>query len=51
MLWLINQATAGDLTTGQVAVQEAAEAKTKQPIPASKAGETSFVDIKIDMTT
>jgi twitching motility protein PilU len=51
MLWLINQATAGNLTTGQVPVQAAAEAKTKQPIPASKAGETSFVDIKIDMTT
>jgi len=52
MLWLINQATAGDLTTGQVPVKGAsAEAKTKEPAPASRAGETSFVDIKIDMTT
>ena len=52
MLWLINQATAGELTTGQVPVAPpAAEAKTKEPIPASQAGETSFVDIKIDMTS
>jgi len=52
MLWLINQATAGELTTGQVAAAPpAAEAKTKEPIPASQAGETSFVDIKIDMTS
>jgi twitching motility protein PilU len=51
MLWLINQATAGELTTGQVPVRGSAEAKTKEPIPASRADETSFVDIKIDMTT
>ncbi|MBI2752714.1 MAG: PilT/PilU family type 4a pilus ATPase [Betaproteobacteria bacterium] len=52
MLWLINQATAGEIGTGQVPV--AAEAKKpdkKEGLLAANAAETSFVDIKIDMTT
>ncbi|HLE65693.1 MAG TPA: PilT/PilU family type 4a pilus ATPase [Burkholderiales bacterium] len=53
MLWLINQATAGQLTTGQAA---AAPAETRKPekkegILAGSAREASFGDIKIDITT
>jgi twitching motility protein PilU len=52
MLWLINQATAGNLTTGQAPVSEPDPKKSKDDLGAiSRAGETSFGDIKIDMTT
>jgi twitching motility protein PilU len=50
MLWLINQATAGALTTGQ-APAPASESKKAKDDLAAKAAETSFGDIKIDMTT
>jgi twitching motility protein PilU len=53
MLWLINQATAGQITSGQVSVPHPSSsgkdpAQTTGPVPA--AGD-SFDDIKIDMTT
>jgi twitching motility protein PilU len=52
MLWLINQATAGALTTGQAPVAPEAEAKRlREERSMSRAGETQFGDIKIDMTT
>ena len=52
MLWLINQATAGNLTTGQAPVSQPDPKKSKDDFGSiSKAGETSFGDIKIDMTT
>ena len=52
MLWLINQATAGNLTTGQAPVSEPDPKKSKDDLGSiSRAGETSFGDIKIDMTT
>jgi twitching motility protein PilU len=50
MLWLINQATAGALTTGQ-APAPASESKKAKDDLAATAAETSFGDIKIDMTT
>jgi twitching motility protein PilU len=53
MLWLINQATAGQITSGQVSVPHHA-APGKDPAqttgPVAAAGD-SFDDIKIDMTT
>ena len=53
MLWLINQATAGNLTTGQAPVTPPPDPKkSKDDLGSiSRAGETSFGDIKIDMTT
>jgi twitching motility protein PilU len=51
MLWLINQATAGSLTTGQAPVSQPDPKKSKDDFSISKAGETQFGDIKIDMTT
>jgi len=52
MLWLINQATAGALTTGQAPVSTPDPKKSKDDLGSiSRAGETSFGDIKIDMTT
>jgi len=53
MLWLINQATAGQLSTGQVSVPAAAGAKrdeSKEDAPARSPG-ASFDNFKIDMTT
>jgi len=50
MLWLINQATAGALTHGE-APPPPSEAKKAKDDLAAKAAETSFGDIKIDMTT
>ena len=50
MLWLINQATAGDLTTGQ-APPPPEPKRTREDRSISRAGETQFGDIKIDMTT
>ena len=51
MLWLINQATAGTLTTGQAPVSQPDPKKSKDDLgSSSRSGETSF-DIKIDMTT
>jgi twitching motility protein PilU len=52
MLWLINQATAGNLTTGQAPVSQPDPKKSKEDLGSiSRAGETQFGDIKIDMTT
>ena len=52
MLWLINQATAGALTTGQAPVSTPDPKKSKDDFGSiSRAGETQFGDIKIDMTT
>ena len=51
MLWLINQATAGELSTGQVPVQPEAKKAEKKESLLPTDGEASFVDIKIDMTT
>ena len=52
MLWLINQATAGNLTTGQAPVTQPDPKKSKEDLGSiSRAGETSFGDIKIDMAT
>jgi len=51
MLWLINEATAGNLTTGQTQVPlEPEKRRERENRSASRSGETSF-DIKIDMTT
>ena len=49
MLWLINQATAGNLTTGQ-APPPPDPKRSREERSISRASETSF-DIKIDMTT
>ena len=50
MLWLINEATAGNLTTGQA--PPAPEPKrVREERAISRASETQFGDIKIDMTT
>src|SRR5688572_9169335 len=52
MLWLINQATAGALTTGQAPVTPEPEPKrSREERAAARASETQFGDIKIDMTT
>jgi twitching motility protein PilU len=55
MLWLINQATAGQLSTGQVAIaaQQVEQKKDmrKEPFSTTGGGTASFNDIKIDMTT
>jgi twitching motility protein PilU len=51
MLWLINQATAGELTSGRgpvVPSDKGAEAK-KEGVLAAAGGEASFNDFKIDM--
>jgi twitching motility protein PilU len=47
MLWLINQATAGQITSGQVSVPQG-DAKKDSLL---SGGGASFSDIKIDMTT
>ena len=50
MLWLINQATAGNLTIGEA--PELPEArKPRENRAASRAADTAFGDIKIDVTT
>jgi len=53
MLWLINQATAGQITAGQAQAAPAAEKKPekKEGILSGAGGNASFSDIKIDMTT
>jgi twitching motility protein PilU len=49
MLWLINQATAGELSSGQVPVQPADKKDEKKDSPISTTGtNTSFSDFKID---
>jgi twitching motility protein PilU len=48
MLWLINQATAGQITSGQVSVPQHGDAKKDSLL---SGGGASFSDIKIDMTT
>jgi len=51
MLWLINEATAGNLTSGQApTLPEATKRPERENRSVSRSGETSF-DIKIDMTT
>jgi twitching motility protein PilU len=50
MLWLINEATAGNLTTGQAPAPPEPTKRERENRAASRSGETSF-DIKIDMTT
>jgi twitching motility protein PilU len=50
MLWLINQATAGNLTTGDSPPPPDPK-KSRELRSSSRAGETAFGDIKIDMTT
>jgi twitching motility protein PilU len=54
MLWLINQATAGDITGAQkaaaAAAPEAGKDEKKEGAPAQGGG-ASFSDFKIDMTT
>jgi twitching motility protein PilU len=52
MLWLINQATAGELTSGGGAVMapaDKAEGEKKEGVLAAAAGGASFNDFKIDM--
>jgi twitching motility protein PilU len=51
MLWLINQATAGQLSTGQVAIAAAEVEKKKDLRRQDPSTSASFNDIKIDMTT
>jgi twitching motility protein PilU len=52
MLWLINQATAGNLTIGQApAPLEPPKKPVRENRSVSRESETQFVDIKIDMTT
>ena len=51
MLWLINQATAGNLTTGQAPPPPEQRKSRDEERSASRAAETAFGDIKIDMTT
>jgi twitching motility protein PilU len=51
MLWLINQATAGQITSGQVSMpQVPVEGERKEGLLAGKGG-ADFDGIKIDMTT
>ena len=50
MLWLINEATAGNLTTGQAPAPPEPTKMERENRSASRSGETSF-DIKIDVTT
>jgi twitching motility protein PilU len=54
MLWLINQATAGQITSGQVSVPQAQGGDKKEGDKKESllsGGGASFSDIKIDMTT
>jgi len=54
MLWLINQATAGQITSGQVSVQmpgDKKEGDKKEGLLAGGPGGASFSDFKIDATS
>ena len=54
MLWLINQATAGQITSGQVSIQMPADKKEgdkKEGLLAGGSGGASFNDIKIDIAS
>jgi twitching motility protein PilU len=54
MLWLINQATAGQITSGQVSIPvptEKKEGDRKEGLLAGGAGGASFNNFKIDVTT
>jgi twitching motility protein PilU len=53
MLWLINQATAGQISSGPMAAAPAGEKKDekKESALSSTGGDTSFSDFKIDATT
>ena len=53
MLWLINQATAGQITSGQVSIPVPAgkkEGEKKEGLLAAGSGGAAFSDIKIDIT-
>ena len=53
MLWLINQATAGQITSGQVSIpvpSDRKEGDKKEGLLAAGKGEGTFDGIKIDMT-
>jgi hypothetical protein len=50
MLWLINQATAGEISTGGGApAPEQKKDDKKETTPVPPGGSTNFSDIKIDM--
>jgi len=54
MLWLINQATAGQITSGQVSIQMPADKKEgdkKEGLLAGGSGGATFNDIKIDIAS
>jgi twitching motility protein PilU len=54
MLWLINQATAGQITSGKVPIMAAGDDKeggNKEGLLAGGKGDATFTNIKIDMTT
>jgi len=54
MLWLINQATAGQITSGQVPIMPSGDEKAgdrKEGLLAGGKGGATFNNIKIDMTT
>ena len=54
MLWLINQATAGQITSGQVSIPvptDSKEGDKKAGLAAGGAGGATFDDFKIDATT
>jgi len=53
MLWLINQATAGEIGNAEMPAMpvEAKKPQKAEAMPAAKSGDTNFGDIKIDMTT
>jgi twitching motility protein PilU len=54
MLWLINQATAGQITSGQVSIpvpSDKKEGDKKEGLLAGGKGDASFSDFKIDATT
>jgi len=54
MLWLINQATAGQITSGQVPIMPSGDEKEgdkKEGLLAGGKGGATFNNIKIDMTT
>ena len=53
MLWLINQATAGEIGNAEMPAMpvEAKKPQKTEAMPAASSGDTNFGDIKIDMTT
>ena len=49
MLWLINQATAGDISSGQVSTKLPAKDEKKEGVLSAGSGGATFNDFKIDM--